>query len=138
MKKKIFLVYLIFSFLTTLCFPYEKRVIKVGIKKITVEIADTEEKRQIGLMERKYLGKDEGMLFIFERPGYYSFWMKNTFIPLSIAFISEDKKILEIKDMKPLDSATVHRPLYPIKYALEMNRSWFKKNKIRPGAKVIF
>lgn len=138
MIKKFCLVGLIFALCFSPTFSQEKKVIKIGNKKIKVEIADTYPERKKGLMERKYLAPCEGMLFIFEESDYHSFWMKNTYIPLSIAFISEGKKVIEIKDMMPLDETTIYRPLYPIKYALEMNQNWFKKNKIKPGAKFIF
>lgn len=131
-------IFILVFLLTNCCtFSQVKRTIKIGHKKIKVEIASTPSERQIGLMWRKHLPENEGMLFIFENPDYHSFWMKNTYIPLSIAFISEDKKVVEIRDMKPLDE-TSHRPLVPIKYALEMNKSWFKKNKIKVGDKLKF
>ncbi len=138
MIKKITTIGLIFTLCFSLSSSQDKKVIKIGNKKIKVEIADTPEVRKKGLMERKYLAPNEGMLFIFEESDYHSFWMKNTLIPLSIAFISEEKKVLEIRDMQPLNETTIYRPLYPIRYALEMNKNWFKKNKIKPGAKFIF
>ncbi len=101
-------------------------------KEIRVEVARTGEDRAMGLMERKSLGKNEGMLFIFDEEGYHGFWMKNTYLPLSIAFMTRDGKIVSITDMKPLD-LSVHNPPQPILYALEMNKGWFAANGIKAG-----
>jgi uncharacterized membrane protein (UPF0127 family) len=101
-------------------------------KEIWVEVAKTPEERNRGLMGRKYLGQDEGMLFIFEGEDYHSFWMKNTLIPLSIAFIDRDGRIVWMTDMKPL-TLDSHVPPRPILYALEMNKGWFSKNGIKAG-----
>lgn len=106
-------------------------------KEIWVEVARTPEARAKGLMGRKHLGKDEGMLFVFEEEGYHSFWMKNTLIPLSIAFIDREGRIVKIVDMEPL-SLTSHTPSQPILYALEMNRGWFSRNGVRVGDVVRF
>ncbi len=106
-------------------------------KTIQVEVAKTPEERAVGLMNRKHLGKDEGMLFIFEEEGYHSFWMKDTYIPLSIAFINREGRIVKIADMKPLTLAS-HSPPQPILYALEMNQGWFSKNGIKVGDLIRF
>jgi len=106
-------------------------------KEIRVEVARTPEERAMGLMWRKHLEKDEGMFFIFEEEGYHSFWMKNTLIPLSIAFIDRKGKIVKITDMEPL-TLTSHPPSQPVLYALEMNQGWFTKNGIRVGDLVRF
>jgi uncharacterized membrane protein (UPF0127 family) len=102
-----------------------------------VEVAKGPEERNRGLMERKHLNKDEGMLFIFEIEDYHGFWMKDTLIPLSIAFIDKDGRIVSITDMKPrtLDS---HVPPKPILYALEMNKGWFFSHGIKAGDVVQF
>ncbi len=120
---------------------FETRKIQIGkVKNILVEIADTEEKQERGLMFRKSLPKDQGMLFIFEIERPLSFWMKNTFIDLSIAYINANKEIIDIQDMKSTNSMQINFPnypsKYPAKYALEMNLGWFKKNKISVGQKV--
>jgi hypothetical protein len=83
-------------------------------------------------MGRRHLGENEGMLFIFETEDYHSFWMKNTLIPLSIAFIDGEGKIVRIVDMEPL-SLESHPPPRPILYALEMKKGWFSTNGIRVG-----
>ncbi len=106
-------------------------------KMIQVEVARTPEERAVGLMGRKHLEKEEGMLFIFEEEGYHSFWMKDTLIPLSIAFIDREGRIVKITDMKPL-TLTSHPPPQPILYALEMNQGWFSKNGIKVGDIVRF
>ena len=106
-------------------------------REVWVEVARTEEERAKGLMNRKSLGKEDGMLFIFEEPGYHGFWMKNTFIPLSIAFIDREGKIVAITDMKPLTLST-HNPPRPILYALEMNQGWFASKGIKVGDIVRF
>jgi len=100
-------------------------------------VARTPEERVVGLMARKHLWKEEGMLFIFKEEGYHSFWMKDTLIPLSIAFIDREGRIVKITDMKPL-TLTSHPPPKPILYALEMNKGWFSRNGIRVGDIVRF
>jgi uncharacterized membrane protein (UPF0127 family) len=99
---------------------------------ITVEIARTEEERAQGLMYRKKLPDGEGMLFIFERDQQLSFWMKNTSIPLSIAFISSDGRITEIRDMQPHDLNSVQSSR-SVRYALEAPQGWFTRAGIKPG-----
>jgi hypothetical protein len=101
-------------------------------KEIWVEVAKTPEERTRGLMGRKHLGKDEGMLFIFEKEDYHGFWMKDTQIPLSIAFIDKEGRIVRITDMKPLTLET-HNPPQPILYALEMKKGWFSANGLKVG-----
>jgi uncharacterized membrane protein (UPF0127 family) len=120
---------------------HSQGVLKVPLyihqKEIWVEVAKTPEERNHGLMGRKHLGKDEGMLFIFEAEDYHGFWMKDTLIPLSIDFIDKDGRIVWITDMKPqtLDSRV---PPIPILYALEMNKSWFSSHGIKAGDVVRF
>ena len=109
----------------------------IGQKEIWVEVAKTPEERSYGLMGRKNLGKDEGMLFIFETEDRHGFWMKNTFIPLSIAFIDKNGKIVSITDMKPL-TLDSHVPPQPILYALEMNKGWFSSRGIKVGDEIRF
>jgi uncharacterized membrane protein (UPF0127 family) len=101
-------------------------------KTIKVEVARTEKEKEKGLMFRERLGKDEGMLFVYEGEEILSFWMKNTRLPLSIAFIDKRGKIVDIQDMEPFSLQT-YISAYPAKYALEMNRGWFKRNGIKVG-----
>ncbi|MCL1837547.1 MAG: DUF192 domain-containing protein [Treponema sp.] len=100
--------------------------------EITVEIARTEDERAQGLMHRKKLPDGEGMLFIFDRDQQLSFWMKNTIIPLSIAFIASDGRITEIKDMQPNDLSSV-RSSRSVRYALEVPQGWFARAGINAG-----
>jgi uncharacterized membrane protein (UPF0127 family) len=88
-------------------------------------------------MGRTHLGENEGMLFIFEKEDYHGFWMKNTLIPLSIAFIDREGKIVAITDMEPLTLET-HPPPQPILYALEMKKGWFSANGIKAGDPIRF
>ena len=101
-------------------------------KKIRVEVVRTEEEKARGLMFRETLGKDEGMLFVYDREEVLSFWMKNTPLPLSIGFIDQRGKIVDLQDMEPF-SLRIHVSTVPARYALEANRGWFKKNGIKVG-----
>lgn len=103
-----------------------------------VEIAFTSEEHAKGLMNRSELCNDCGMLFIFSDEDYRTFWMKNTKIPLSIAFIDANGIINDIQDMKPYQTFPTYTSKYPAKFALEVNQGWFKKNYIKPGSKVVF
>ena len=103
---------------------------------VKVEIARTEEERAKGLMYRKSLPDGEGMLFIFESDQPLNFWMKNTPIPLSIAFISSSGRIVEIKDMRPLDLSSVPSSI-PVRYALEVPQGWFGRAGVKPGDRLV-
>ncbi len=103
---------------------------------LQVEIRDTPSGWSRGLMFRKTLPENQGMLFIFEDSDFHSFWMKNTYIPLSIAFISASKEIVQIDTMLPLDTLNLHFPKEPVKYAIEVNQGWFQHHKIKVGDKV--
>ncbi len=109
--------------------------LSAGMHQIDSQVAFTPEQRQIGLMFRKEMPAHEGMLFVFEQPAMQCFWMKNTLLPLSAAFIADDGSIVNIVDMKPqtLDS---HCSLKPVRYVLEMNQGWFAKRKIGAGFKL--
>ena len=109
----------------------------INKKEIWVEVAKTPAERAKGLMGRKHLGQEEGMLFIFETEDHHAFWMKDTLIPLSIAFIDKSGSIVEIADMKPL-SLDSHSPPKPVLYALEMKKGWFSTNGIKVGDIVRF
>jgi uncharacterized protein len=108
-----------------------------GIKTIplTVQVADTPKKRDKGLMFVEQLPENEGMLFVFSGETYGGFWMKNTFIPLSIAFLDSDGKILKILDMMPCkeDFCPTYDPELTYHYALEVNLGWFEKNQMKEG-----
>ena len=107
-------------------------LIKVGDTPLKVEIVSDEENIKKGLMFRNELGSDSGMLFVFPEPAQKSFWMKNTNIPLSIAYVNEDNKILNIEDMTPHDTNGTSSQ-GKAKCAIETNKGWFKSNGIKPG-----
>ena len=106
-----------------------------GLYRISAEVARTPDQRAIGLMHRREMPTHAGMLFIFEQAQPLCFWMKNTLIPLSIAFLKEDGSILNIEEMKPqtLDS---HCSAGPARHALEMNAGWFAKRGLKPGDRI--
>lgn len=104
-------------------------------KKLSVEVADTNYKRSLGLMHRKHLGQDEGMLFKFPQKQKLSFWMQNTYIPLEIAFLDDSGKILQIAEMIPMSTKMVSSQ-DECDMALEVNRGWFKKNNVDVGDKI--
>ncbi len=104
---------------------------------LNVEIAATPERRRLGLMFCDTLGENQGMLFVFSEEKQLSFWMKNTPIPLSIAFIDKNGTIVDIKDMQPLDT-TVYHSKRKAMYALEVNQGWFRERGIHVGDTVVF
>lgn len=109
--------------------------IGAGMHQIDAQVAATDEQRATGLMFRKQMPQHEGMLFIFERPSQQCFWMKNTLLPLSAAFVDDDGTVVNVEDMKPqtLDS---HCSAKPVRFVLEMNQGWFAKKGIKPGARL--
>ena len=109
--------------------------ISAGMFQIDTQVAATGEQRQIGLMFRKAMPTHEGMLFVFEAPAMQCFWMKNTLLPLSAAFVADDGNIVNIVDMKP-QTTDSHCSLKPVRYVLEMNQGWFAKRKIAAGFKL--
>lgn len=116
--------------------PLRTQQIKVGSHVLRVEVAAREAELQKGLMFREKLGRDDGMLFIFPETAYHSMWMKNTLIPLSVAFVDAGGTILNILDMEP-GSLESHMSAGPAIYAIETNRGWFAGKKIKPGDRVI-
>ena len=109
--------------------------LSTGMHVIQAEVAQSPQERSTGLMFRKTMATNDGMLFVFDRPGQQCFWMKNTLLPLSIAFVSDDGSITNIEAMKPqtLDS---HCSTNEVRFVLEMNEGWFAKRGIRPGMKL--
>ncbi len=109
--------------------------LSAGMHQIEAQVAQTNEQRQTGLMHRREMPQHEGMLFIFEQPSQQCFWMKNTLLPLAIAFIADDGTIVNIDEMMPqtLDS---HCSTKPVRYVLEMNTGWFGKKGIKAGVKL--
>lgn len=115
--------------------PPKTATLKFGTHALKVEVVVREEDRQKGLMHREKLGKNDGMLFIFDEPAYHAMWMKNTLIPLSVAFVDREGVILNILDMEPhtLDS---HQSAGPSIYAIETNKGWFAERRIKAGDRV--
>lgn len=111
----------------------EYATIKIGDKHLAVEIAADHKARERGLMFREEISEGTGMLFVYPRPTIIKLWMKNTYIPLSTAFIDEDGKITQILQMENVDSTKIYKSKENAKYALEVPLSWFKKNDIKIG-----
>jgi uncharacterized protein len=107
--------------------------LNAGIHVIKAEVAAKDVERQQGLMYREKMGPNEGMVFLFEAPAGVCMWMKNTFIPLSVAFIDESGKIINIEEMQPQTTVS-HCARKPARYALEMNLGWFKQKNIKAGS----
>ena len=109
--------------------------LNAGIHNINAELASTPQQREIGLMFRTAMPANDGMLFAFEQPAQQCFWMRNTLIPLSVAFIGDDGSVVNIDDMKPqtLDS---HCSAKPVRFVLEMNEGWFAKRGIKAGSRL--
>jgi uncharacterized membrane protein (UPF0127 family) len=109
--------------------------LSAGMHRLDVQVAQTPEQRQIGLMWRKDMPQHEGMLFIFEQASVQCFWMRNTLIPLSAAFVADDGTIVNIADMKP-QSDDSHCSEKPVRFVLEMNQGWFAKRQLKAGYKL--
>ena len=109
--------------------------LKAGIYRIQAEVANTPQARQVGLMNRASMPTDSGMLFIFDQKATHCFWMSNTKIPLAIAFLADDGKIVNIEEMQA-ETLNNHCPKAPVRYALEMNRQWFSQRAIGPGSAI--
>ncbi len=104
---------------------------------LIVEIAVTPDKRRTGLMYRKKMPRDHGMLFVFTEDTPLVFWMKNTYIPLSIAYIDKNGYINDIHHMEPLNATKTYPSKKPSRYALEVNMGWFHENNIKPGCRIL-
>ena len=109
--------------------------LNAGLYVIRAEVVDTPETRARGLMHRESMAANHGMLFVFPEPGQHCFWMKNTLIPLSIAFLDDQGTIVNMADMQPR-SEDHHCSAGPVRYALEMNQGWFAARNIRPGFRI--
>jgi uncharacterized protein len=110
--------------------------LSAGMHQIDAQVAQTNEQRANGLMFRKEMPQHEGMLFVFEQPSVQCFWMKNTLLPLSTAFVADDGTIVNVEDMKP-QSLDSHCSAKPVRYVLEMNQGWFAKKGVKPGSKLV-
>lgn len=115
--------------------PLPRLQLDAGAHSFDVEVAATPEQRERGLMERTHLADDAGMLFVFEQKARHCFWMKNTPLPLSIAFIADDGTLVEIEDMQPL-ATNPHCAQEAVRYALEVKQGGFSGKGIRPGTRI--
>lgn len=117
--------------------PTEFRVIRLqaGMHIIQAEIGSTPDERSRGLMFRKSLGPNQGMAFLFEQTAIHCMWMKNTLVPLSVAFLGEDGRIINIADMQPQTEVS-HCATKPARYALEMNKGWFATRGLKTGSPI--
>jgi uncharacterized protein len=109
--------------------------LSAGMHRIDAQVAHTTDQRTVGLMFRKEMPQHEGMLFVFEQPSVQCFWMKNTFLPLTAAFIADDGTVVNLVDMKP-HSTDSHCSAKPVRYVLEMNQGWFAKKGLTAGSKL--
>lgn len=107
-----------------------------GMHQIDAQVAMTSEQRQAGLMFRQEMPQHEGMIFIFEQASQQCFWMKNTLLPLSAAFVDDDGIIVNLEDMKP-QTLDPHCSSKPVRFVLEMNKGWFARKGIKAGSKLI-
>ncbi|RYZ73028.1 MAG: DUF192 domain-containing protein [Proteobacteria bacterium] len=126
----------------------EAKPAKLKTEKITVdgkivvaEIADTDPSREHGLMNRTKMGENEGMLFVFDQDEMLGFWMKNTLIPLAIGYFDSELKLIEVHEMVPAPMGDMYPKSYPsskpARYALEMNKGWYTRHNVKPGAKLV-
>ena len=109
--------------------------LQAGMFQIDTQVAQTPEQRSIGLMYRTDMPAHEGMLFVFEQPSTQCFWMKNTLLPLTAAFIADDGTIVNLADMKPQTTDT-HCSVKPVRYVLEMHQGWFAKRGLQAGSRL--
>ena len=113
----------------------QRTTLNAGMHLIQVQLAQDFEQRQIGLMWRKEMPQNEGMLFVFDQPAVQCFWMRNTLLPLTAAFVLDDGSIVNLADMKPLNDDS-HCSKKPVRFVLEMNQGWFAKRNIQAGYKL--
>ena len=110
-------------------------IMQAGMYRIDAQVAMNERQREIGLMFRSEMPQPEGMLFVFEQPAVQCFWMKNTVLPLTAAFVAEDGRIVNLADMKP-QTTNSHCSSEPVRFVLEMNQGWFARKGIKAGFKL--
>jgi len=109
--------------------------LQAGMYQIDTQVAQTSEQRSIGLMFRAEMPQHEGMLFVFEQPAKQCFWMKNTLLPLTAAFVADDGTIVNLVDMQP-QTTDSHCSDKPVRFVLEMNQGWFAKKGIKAGSRL--
>ena len=112
-----------------------RATLNAGMHLMQVQLAQNFEQRQMGLMWRKEMPQNEGMLFIFEQASVQCFWMRNTLIPLTAAFVADDGTVVNLVDMKPMSDES-HCSTKPVRFVLEMNQGWFAKRNIQAGYKL--
>lgn len=110
--------------------------LSAGMHLISAQVAQTPEQRQIGLMHRREMPVTEGMLFVFEQPATQCFWMKNTLLPLTAAFVADDGRVVNLVDMKP-QTTDSHCSTEPVRFVLEMNEGWFAKRGVKAGSRLV-
>lgn len=127
---------------STMGFPQEapqlnlpRVALNAGMHRIEAQVAQAPPERQIGLMYRQNMPQHEGMLFVFEQPAVQCFWMKNTLLPLTAAFITDDGRIVNLAHMKP-QTTEPHCSAKPVRYVLEMNLGWFAKKGLQAGSQL--
>ncbi len=113
----------------------QRTMLNAGMYQITAQVAQTPQQREVGLMFRKDMPQQEGMIFIFEALSQQCFWMKNTLLPLTAAFVADDGTIVNLADMKA-QTTDSHCSTQPVRYVLEMNQGWFAKKGIKAGTKL--
>ncbi|MDD3354607.1 DUF192 domain-containing protein [Zoogloea sp.] len=116
--------------------PMPRTELSVGMYRIDAEVAATQEHRMVGLMQRRSLPANGGMIFVFAEPRRHCMWMKNTPLPLSVAFLDEEGRIINIADMQP-HSEDNHCAARPARFALEMSQGWFRQKGLDAGTKVM-
>ncbi|MDR1967803.1 MAG: DUF192 domain-containing protein [Burkholderiaceae bacterium] len=112
-----------------------RTTLSAGMYRIDAQVAATPLQRETGLMHRREMPPHEGMLFVFEQPGVQCFWMKNTLIALTAAFIADDGAIVNLADMAP-QTENSHCSAKPVRYVLEMNQGWFAQRHLTAGARL--
>lgn len=109
--------------------------LQAGMNQIDAQVAENPEQRMTGLMHRKEMPQHEGMLFVFDQPSIQCFWMKNTLLPLTAAFVADDGTIVNLEDMRP-QTTDSHCSARPVRFVLEMNQGWFARKGIKPGTRL--
>lgn len=109
--------------------------LQAGMHLVQAQVARTPEERAVGLMWRREMAPNEGMLFIFEQPQIQCFWMKNTYLPLTAAFVADDGTVVNLVDMQPLTTES-HCSVQPVRFVLEMHQGWFARRGIAAGARL--
>lgn len=109
--------------------------LRAGMHRIDAQVAQSFTQRQTGLMFRQEMPDHEGMLFVFEQPAMQCFWMRNTLLPLTAAFVADDGSIVNLADMQPRSEAS-HCSTQPVRYVLEMHQGWFAKRGLKAGSKL--